>query len=253
MAHTSSLFSGYLLERRQNAVDFIGLQERVDSLMKVNAGLQSQLAAAQMVQVPFRDTFFIVRLDSIYGSDSLRRKIVRPYYEFFPARVISNNINSANNWLMINRGSDNKVAPGLGVVSPKGVVGIVRYVNRDFSIVMSILHRQTKISAALKKQGAFGSLVWEGGDPSLMTLRDIPKHHLVKEGDTVLTSRLSQKFPPNLYIGRVSGTPEKDPENPYFQIMKVRLNQDMSTISDVQVVLNPFLGEIDSLTMQIKQ
>jgi rod shape-determining protein MreC len=250
--HTAGLFAGRMLERRQQFSDYIGLRDRIDSLANVNAQLQTDLANARIVKFPLRDTSFIALFDSLNRTDSVRRKVMRPLYEYYTATVIGNSISSANNWLMINRGSADHIAPNMAVVTNNGIIGIVRHVDDHFSMVMSVLHRQTKISAALSKYNAFGSLIWEGGDPSVMTLKYIPKHFEVKVGDEVVTSGFSQMFPRKLLVGYVEGDIGQDPENPYFLIMKVRLSQDMATVGDVYVVRNLFQPEQDSLQVKVR-
>ncbi len=250
--HTAALFSGRTLEKRQQLSDYVGLRERMDSLSKVNARLQTDIANARIVKIPRRDTSYIALFDSLNRTDSVRRKVMRPLYEYFTATVISNSISSANNWLMINRGSVDHITPNMAVVTNNGIVGIVRHVDDHFSMVMSVLHRQSRISVALSKFNAFGSLIWEGGDPGLMTLKYIPKHFDVKAGDAVVTSGFSQMFPQKILVGYVEGETTQDSENPYFLVIKVRLSQDMSTVGDVYVVNNLFQTEQDSLQVKAR-
>jgi rod shape-determining protein MreC len=140
----------------------------------------------------------------------------------------------------------------MAVVSPIGIVGIIRHVSTNFSLVMSVLHQQAKISAALPKQkNAFGSLTWEGGNPREMTLRYIPQHFVVQENEPVVTSGYSLMFPLGHPIGVVKGAPKPDPENPYFLETKVSLSQDMATVRDVAVIRNLFQTELDSLQLKI--
>jgi rod shape-determining protein MreC len=247
-SHSSGLFADDMLQKRQELTDYMSLSQRIDSMAKENARLQEQLANLRMVQVPYRDTFFMVNYDSIAGIDSIKRKVVRPQFQFITARVVNNNVSGNNNWIMLNRGRNDGIEPNLAVVSAQGIVGIVRHVDDDFSMAMSILHQQTKISAALPQhQNAFGSLIWEGKDPSIMTLKFIPKHFQVKVGDNVMTSGLSLMFPKGIVIGKVDAAPEPDAENPYFTTIKVRLNQNMTTVNDVMVVNNLMRSKVDSL------
>lgn len=254
-ANTTGIFGGRVLEKRQNLTDYFSLRDRADSLAQAVDSLQARLANARQMQVSIRDTFFSVTYDSLSLQDSIRRKTIRPSYEFVTAKVIGNSITNANNWLILNRGKNDKVAPHMAVVSAKGIVGIVRHVSDNFSIAMSVLHRQTRITAALEKQGTFGSLVWEGGDPQIMTLKDISKHFedRIKEGDLVTTSGYSLMFPKGIVIGKIAGKPEQDPENPHFLVVKVYLNQDMSNVNDVAIVRNLYSQELDSLKLKIKQ
>lgn len=272
--HTMGLVGGNVLNKRQQLREYLYLKEISDSLRKENALLRTQLTNAKHIQVPYRDTFFMRNLDSLVTGDSLRRVMIRPQYEFVAARVIGNSISGANNWLVINRGSDDQVQPGMGVVSRNGVVGIVRHVTPHFSMVMSVLHRQTKISVFTRRVGpggapvqetgnvfagrsnqpakSLGSLVWEGGDPSLMTLKFVQRHFKVAKNDLVVTSGYSQIFPKDIVVGRVDDAPSQDPENLDFWIIKVRLSQDMATVNDVYVVRDIFYSELDSLNQKVK-
>lgn len=252
-AHTSTVIGGNMLEKRQRVSDYIGLQERVDSLVQENARLMADISNARMVQLPYRDTFITVLYDTISHIDSIRHRTVRPEFRFIAARVISNSISSANNWMMLNRGSSDGITPNMAVVTGKGIVGIVRHVDPDFSMVMSVLHRQTKLSAALPKhERAFGTLLWEGGDPTVMTLKYIPKHIRVTAGEPVTTSGFSAMFPQGLELGFIEAVPEQDPEYPNFSVAKVRLKQDMATVQDVYIVQNLFKTAIDSLQQKVK-
>ncbi|MBL7825721.1 MAG: rod shape-determining protein MreC [Saprospiraceae bacterium] len=254
-ANTSEIFGGRLMERRQKVTDYFGLQERADSLARVLDSLQARLANARVMQFPLRDTFFSISFDTIYGVDTIRRKSIRPEYDFVSGKVVENSITNANNWLLINRGRTDQVAPHMAVVSPQGVVGIIRHVSDHFSIAMSVLHSQTRITASLNKVGAFGSLVWQGGDPSVMTLKDISKHFQdrIKPGDLVSTSGYSVMFPKDHPVGTVISAPSPDPGNPHFLVVQVKLSQDMSNVSDISIVRNLYTPEIDSLKSRIKQ
>lgn len=251
-ANTSSIFGVRALERRQEALDYFSLRDRADSLAHVVDSLQARLANARQMQVSLRDTFSLVNFDSLSATDSVRRKTIRPQYDFITAKVIKNGTSGANNWLIINRGSNDGIRPDMAVVSAAGIVGIVRHVSANFSLVMSVLHQQTKISVALPKQkNAFGTLVWNGKDPSEMTLLYIPQHFRVQAGEPVVTSGYSLLFPQGHPVGTVGSDPVTDPENPYFLQIKVLLSQDMATVRDVAVVDNLFQVELDSLQQKI--
>jgi rod shape-determining protein MreC len=117
---------------------------------------------------------------------------------------------------------------------------------------MSVLHRDSRISAALPVQkNAFGTLIWEGGNPSEMTLRYVPQHFSVKENEPVVASGYSLMFPQGHPIGKVKGKPRPDPENPYFLEIKVSLSQDMAYVREVAIVRNLFKAELDSLQSKI--
>ncbi|HAD13483.1 MAG TPA: hypothetical protein DCF33_13740, partial [Saprospirales bacterium] len=148
-ANTTGIFGGRALEKRQMASDYFNLYERADSLAHIVDSLQLRLSNARQIQIPIRDTFFLVSYDSLSRNDSVLRKTVRPLFRSLTAKVVKNSVSSANNWLIINRGSSDGVRTDMAVLSPEGIVGIARHVSSHFSLVMSVLHQQAKISVAL--------------------------------------------------------------------------------------------------------
>lgn len=57
-AHTTGVFSGNMLDTRQEWAGYLSLKEKNDSLVEVNRMLQNRLTEALTVQVPYRDSFF---------------------------------------------------------------------------------------------------------------------------------------------------------------------------------------------------
>ena len=66
-------------------------------------------------------------------------------------KIINNSINKRNNYLTINKGTAQGVRDGMGVITQKGVVGIVQSSSKNYSIVISLLHSKTSIGIKLKK------------------------------------------------------------------------------------------------------
>jgi rod shape-determining protein MreC len=243
-SHTSMVFNQVFAARRAKVDRYINAADSLQVLNDQIFRLQNELGNAKMIQVLSKDTFYLVNVDSIKGKVSI------PQFRYVAAEVINNSISSNSNWITINRGTNQGVRPNMGVVSRDGLVGIVRYVSKDFAIIMSLLHRQTKISASLKRQGYFGSLVWNGKDPSEMTLTDIPKHVQIKTGDTVITSGFSSIFPKDLMIGTV--TKDSIPSGSNFFSIQVRLSNDMSKTDYVRVIENLFSAQLDTLQLKVK-
>jgi rod shape-determining protein MreC len=140
----------------------------------------------------------------------------------------------------------------MGVISPSGVVGIVRNVSDHYSTIQSILHTDTRISASLAENNAFGSLVWgeDDFDPQLATLKDIPNHVIVKKGQRVITSGFSL-FPAGIPVGRVIKTGIKGGES--FLDIKVKLAADFSTLQYVYIVKNHLALEQQQLEENSKK
>jgi rod shape-determining protein MreC len=125
--------------------------------------------------------------------------------------------------------------------SDGAVVGQVVNVSPNFSEVMSLLHIQSSVSAALKKTGDAGKLEWDGKDPRFVQLKGISKSVEVKIGDTVVTSKYSYNFPPDKIIGRIASI-SSDPATGFY-LLKIRTVVNFNTIQQVHVVENLQRGE----------
>ena len=124
----------------------------------------------------------------------------------------------------------------MAVVSPQGVVGIVRNTSDHFSTVISLINTQLKISGRLKSTNYFGSIEWDGYSPRFVRLTEIPIHASVSTGDSVVTSGYSAIFPDDILIGEVDDV-ETDKGGGFYNL-KIRLAVDFQSVSYVEVVEN---------------
>ena len=140
------------------------------------------------------------------------------------ARVVNNSVSLQNNYITIHRGEKQGVGKDMGVISPQGIVGIVVNTSENFAVVMTMLNRQSSVSAKLKKTGEIGKVQWDGKSPEYVTMINIPKSVQVAKGDSVVTSGYSLSFPPNIMIGVVSGIVDDKSSNFYSLIVKPSTN-----------------------------
>ena len=158
-------------------------------------------------------------------------------YIWRDAKVVYNTVNSEKNYMQLNRGAKYGIRDNMAVLNSDGaVVGQVVNVSTNFSEVMSLLHVQSSVSAALKKTGDAGKLEWDGKDPRFVVLKGVSKSVEVKVGDTVVTSRYSYNFPPEKLIGRVAQI-NSDPATGFY-LLKIRTAVNFATIQQVFVVEN---------------
>lgn len=211
-----------------------GMVESYFYLRKENKDLRNKLTElqnrlAENFQNP--DTTFLLKTDSIpLDTNGTLRK-----YLYMDAEVVNNSTALPTNYITIHRGSKQGLEPGMVVVGPAGVIGVLLDVSENFGTVMSMLHRQSRISASLKKTGESGRIEWDGSDPRKVQLRDIPKSVKVAKGDTVLTSPYSD-FPPGIVIGVIDQVFLEKSTNNY--LLQVKPSTDFSSIRNVFVVKN---------------
>jgi rod shape-determining protein MreC len=193
-----------------------------DSLMNL---LRSNFMTVDSARRPMTDS---VMIDSV--------QTVRRYY-WLDAKVVYNTVNADRNYLQLNRGSKYGVKENMAVLNSDGaVVGQVVNTSANFSQVMSLLHIQNTLSAALKKTGEAGQVSWDGKDPRFVQLKGIPRNVQVKAGDTVLTSKYSYNYPPDKIIGTVAKV-ANDPATG-FLLIQVKTAANFNNIQQVFVVEN---------------
>jgi rod shape-determining protein MreC len=106
---------------------------------------------------------------------------------------------------------------------------------------MSLLHRNSKVSAMLKRDKIAGSIEWEGEDPYTLVLKNISKSAAPKIGDTVVTSPYSTNFPSQLMIGKVTNI-LKDPSS-NFLTLNVKAATNFFNLEYVYIVENKRMDE----------
>lgn len=205
--HSGSLLSGTVAKNVDAWSDFVSLREVADSLAAENARLRLQLLL-QPAALP----------------DSVARVRVDSGYTLVPVRVVRNSVALANNTLTIDRGTADGVTARMGVISGRSLIGVTRNVGTHYAEVMSLLHSESRISAALRRAGYFGILRWRGADPREVFLEEIPRHARLSVGDTVRTSGYSAIFPGGLSVGVVD-TFWLRPGSDFYDV-RVRLGHD---------------------------
>ena len=214
--------------------EIYGAHRELDSLAEVVRDLRTQ-------------NLYLI---SLLEENELDTMTLDTGFTYHAARVIQNSINKSNNFITINRGSNQGIEPRMGVVSDNGIVGVVRDVSSNFSTIMSILHRQSQVSCKLKNVAFFGNLKWQGLNPDVVFLEDVPKHASVSVGDTVQTSGYSRHFPAGLDVGKVKDITLSQGSNSYT--IEVDLFNDMSNLEVVYILKDEQVVELDSLITMIK-
>jgi len=183
--------------------------------------------------------------DSISISKQLDSTSFEGDYIFRPSRVINNNFAKVDNYLTLNRGENSGIQKEFGVITSQGIVGIVDRVNNKYSRVISILNSRSRINAQLSSTNHFGSLVWNGQDPNIVQLIDVPRQAPVQKGDTIITGGRSLIFPEGLPIGSIKDF-TLDQTQSYYTI-NIKLFNDMTNIGYVYVIENINKDEIKEL------
>ena len=166
-------------------------------------------------------------------------------FSFTLAKVVKNTVNTTHNYLVLDKGLKDGITEDLGVITPSGVVGIVRGVGKNFCYVHSLLNMNQTISARIGQSQIPGSLKWDGKSIYRASLSEIPINMEVTKGDTVYTSGSSSFFPPDIPIATALSY---SIENGASKKVEVELLQDFSKLDYVIILNNQYKNEIDSLS-----
>ena len=162
-------------------------------------------------------------------------------YQVTPAKVIYNNTRSPENYIQINKGSENGIKRDMGVMSPSGIVGVIMDVSPHYSLAISLLNPKFQLNCKLKNKNYSGPLVWDGKDTRYTYLENLPRHADLEIGDTVVTSGYSAFFPEGLPVGVVVDTRKQKNDN--YNSAKVKLATDFNALKEVLIIENHFQEE----------
>ncbi len=236
--NTSNRYAAQLLSWSNAVQDYSQLRQVNADLALENQRLHTELMRLQQGRPPAPVAY---RADSLFASR----------FQYTVAKVINNTTQLANNYLTIDKGTDDGILPGMGVISPTGVVGKVRFCNRHFSVITSILHSEFRISSRLVKANDIGSARWEGIDPRVMTLLDISRYKPVSKGDSVVTSEYNSTFPPGILVGRVQRVGVRPDQT--FHDIDIDVATNFGNLSYVYIVTNRLETEQKLLEKQVDE
>jgi rod shape-determining protein MreC len=123
----------------------------------------------------------------------------------------------------------------MAVTSGESTAGVIVGCSENYSVVMSLLNLDFRLSARIRSNGYFGSLSWNGTDYKHVILSEIPQHVSISVGDTIETTGFSAVFPEGIIIGTVS-----DFEKPGgdFYTIEVELKTDFRRLHFVNIIGN---------------
>ena len=214
-----------------NATDYLKLRTTNEQLAQENAMLR------QMKGVSFlkNDT------SSFWVNDTLYKQ----QYQYIVSKVVLNTVGKRNNYIMLDKGSRSGIKKDMAVITSNGIVGTVVNVSENFSWVMSLLNKHTRISGRITKNNQMGTVVWNGVDHMYGTLTDIPAHVKIAKGDTIVSSGYSYIFPAGIMMGTISDF--RVEQGDHFYIIPFKFSVDFNALQYVYVVKNLMKDEQEAL------
>ncbi len=192
---------GIIYKKQSDLMYYISLGKMNDSLLNENMRLRKTVDKYKTTDT-LQDMKVRRELASTTG-DTTHHIVKYADYIYRTARVINNSVDGVNNYITINRGSNEGITKGMSVISGTGLVGRVEYVSAHFASILSILSNKQQVSARLK-DGTFKSTTWDYEHPDVFLMKDMPQETNVKKGDSVFTTSFGNTFPADVLIGTVT-------------------------------------------------
>lgn len=238
---SSNRLAGSVYELTNNITGYFHLKTINDDLVERNVHLEMQIET-------LREALADLSGDST-GIERMKKDALDGY-QLLKAKVVSNSLTHADNYITINKGEKQGVRSEMGVVDGRGVVGIVYLTSSNYSVVIPVLNSKSSISCKIKSSDYFGFLKWDGGSSEYAIVKDMPRHSLFSLGDTVVTSGHSAVFPSGIPIGTVEDI--EDSHDGLSYLLKVKLFTDFGNLGSVRVISREGQEERLDLERKIK-
>ena len=223
--NSSNYVVGYVYELSNSISQYFHLAEENKLLLEENSKLKSKL---------FNQPKYSP-VDSILEEP----------YNLNPAVVYNNSYSLTDNYITLNKGLRDGFKEDYGVVTSKGIVGVIDKISSKYCRVLSILNSNSNINVKLKKTNHFGTLSWDSKSAGIVQLNDIQDLVKLTVGDSIITSGFSSIFPANIPVGTINSYRLNDTKDLY--IIDVKLFNDMTSLKHVYIIKNTDLNELENL------
>lgn len=160
-------------------------------------------------------------------------------YKYVLANIVSQglmlNSSESDNIILIDKGYNNGLSPGLAVVNSEGVIiGKINEVKSNISRVFVASNPYCKLAASI--QGSDNTQGIAQGELGLtITMDYIPQTLNIAKGDLVITSGLEDMIPKGLLLGKISQVNKES--NEIWQKAIIEPFIDYNNLSIVSVIL----------------
>jgi rod shape-determining protein MreC len=207
----------------ETARDLQTLRQRVEELERQNAALQIENVRLHEDLADYQTVSQL--LDFTRENTELQT---------IAAEVIGRDSSNFLHSIIINKGAADGLAPGMAVVTERGLVGRVTAVSPSSAKVMLLTDPSSAVNARLQTSRADG--IVEGQLTPALRMRLIPQEETVQQGEVALTSGLGGNFPAGLVIGQVVSVERRDVD--LFQTAEIHPTVDFNRLEIVLVVTN---------------
>jgi rod shape-determining protein MreC len=220
----------FISSRFMALYDFLTIPRDVTSLRQRNSELEAEAAQMRTQVIELQQKLSEAQV--LYALLDFAR--ARPENQYVAASVIGRDANPFLRYVLIDQGSDAGIRHGMPVVTQEGLVGRIDAVTAGAARVQLITDAGCAVNIHL--QSSQTEAVLSGSLTGELTLEMLPQDINISTGEVVLTSGLGGNYPPNIFIGQVSGV--RNRENELFRSATVQPVVDFAGLKAVLVITN---------------
>ncbi|MFA5104858.1 MAG: rod shape-determining protein MreC [Candidatus Margulisiibacteriota bacterium] len=153
-------------------------------------------------------------------------------FQLIPGEVISRSQSSWFNCIVVDRGSADGVKAGKAVVTSAGLVGRVVEVYPHSCNVLLIIDESSSVSVSVPRLSDIGVMTGRGANDPL--LKYVSSTSDIRDGDTAVTSGISDYFPKGIPVGKVDKAGKNDFD--LFHNVNIKTEVDFSALQSVFIV-----------------
>jgi rod shape-determining protein MreC len=166
-----------------------------EAAQRIRALTEAGLARDQALEVLTENT----RLRRLLGFGR------RTGLDFVPAQVVGNGREELGDVLMVRPERPTEVEPGMPVICPEGLIGLVASRRDPYVQVEGLAHEHIAVSVLNQRSREGGILKWRPERGTMLGVEGIPGQSDWLPGDRVVSSGLGAAFPSGLLVGWVTG------------------------------------------------
>ena len=205
----------------ESYINLKNAKEKVDLLKKENMELKSKLNILETTSIE---------------NERLRKLLDfknKSQFKLLSCEIIQSDPSFLYKNVRINRGKEDGVQYGMGVLTTQGVIGVVIRVYNAYSDVLLLTDPNSNMDVIVARNRRRGVL--QGGLSSVMQFKYFERGNNLLIGDEIVTSGLTGAFPSGIQIGKVVSI-RSSPDN-VTQIVEVEPAVDFSDFKEALILM----------------
>ena len=169
-------------------------------------------------------------------------------YRYHAARVSSITTNRKRNYVVLDKGLNNGIAPNMGVITPqRELVGYIVSCSENYSVAIPILNTEFHIGGRLTDNNELCKILWNGSSQQQAQLIDLSYYADPQEGMAVNVS--SPRLPDDVLVGHIVSFESNDQKTAYSA--EIDIAARFSVLDNVLIVENTHFGEMERLLDEV--